>query len=294
MTTTVWHGALQAIGAVMALQAIQIPPPRGYVNDFANVISAESEARLTRIIEDVRAKSGGEIVVVTLPDIGEGEGSDVALRIGREWKVGQQGRPGDRARNAGIIILLVPRETQSVGGGHFRIETGQGTEGFITDGEAGDIYREVFAYFQESGTGQEQYSRALELATTRVADHFAREFGFALDTALVPRPAPVQRAPRGGGGFPPQLFYILFILLMFFLSSLGGGRRRGRRRSGCGGGGCLPIILPFPGGFGGGYHRGGFGGGGFGGGFGGGGFGGGFGGFGGGGGFSGGGGGGRF
>jgi uncharacterized protein len=113
--------------------------------------------------------------------------------------------------------------------------------------------------------------------TLLVAQRYAAEFGFTLDTALeAPRMRAPAQSPRGTGGINP-----LFLLIALFvvLSLLGGGRR-GRR--GCGG--CLPIFLPMPG-FGGG-GRGGWGGGGFGGGGGGG-----FGGFGGGGGFSGGGGG---
>ena len=48
----------------------------------------------------------GEIVVVTLPDLGGRPPEDVARQIGRQWRVGASGTgPGDRARNAGVIIL---------------------------------------------------------------------------------------------------------------------------------------------------------------------------------------------
>ena len=85
----------------------------------------------------MRAKSGGEIVVVTLADIGDRAPSDVALQIGRQWKVGKKAAPGDPARNTGVIILVVPKETSSDGRGHVTIATGTGAEGFITDGRRG-------------------------------------------------------------------------------------------------------------------------------------------------------------
>jgi uncharacterized protein len=252
----------------------QIPPPRGLVNDFANVISPASAARIERLVQDVRDKSKGEIAVVTLPDLGGRDPSEIALRIGREWKVGNLAPIGDQSRNAGAVILLVPKETSSDGRGHCRIETGQGAEGFITDATAGDICREATPAFQ-----QRDYGTGLELVTQRVAQRYAQEFNFALDSGLeapVIR-VPAQRRQRSSGGIPP---FFWLVLLFIILSALGGGRRRGRR--GCGG--CFPIFLPFGGfggGGGGGWSSGGFGGGG----------GGGFGGFGGGGGFSGGGGG---
>ena len=281
------HRAIEAIGALVLLQAIQVPsPPRGYgteaaevVVDQAGVLSAEQEARINRIAFDVKRKSGGEMAIVTIPDIGQRDGSDVALEIGRQWGVGGNAAVGEATRNAGVVILVVPKESSSDGQGRCRIQTGRGTEGFILDADAGSICREAVPLFQ-----QQQYGDALVLVATRVAEEFASEFGVALDTSLV-MPRQTYQQPQYGvrtRGINPATLVMIFLVLMFVFSAMGGGRRRSR--SGCGG--CMPIFLPFPMG-GGGHHRGGWGGGGFGGGFGGGGFGG----FGGGGGFSGGGGG---
>ncbi len=88
-----------------------IPAPRGMVNDFANVIPPDQAARIEALASEVRAKSGGEIAVVTLSDIGARDVGDVALRIGREWKVGAAAKIGDATRNAGVVILVVPKET---------------------------------------------------------------------------------------------------------------------------------------------------------------------------------------
>ena len=73
-------------GAVLSQQQVPvIPPPTGVVNDFAHVLDAGTLDRMTRVAEDVRTKSRGEIAVVTLPDLQGREPADVALRIGREW-----------------------------------------------------------------------------------------------------------------------------------------------------------------------------------------------------------------
>lgn len=264
--------ASAAISPCVGAQEPMIPAPTGLVNDFAGVLDAGTVARITRIAEDVRAKSRGEIAVVTLSDLKGREAADVALRIGRKWKVGKIGNPGDPTRNAGAVILLVPKETNSDNRGRCFILTGQGTEGFITDATAGEICREATPSFV-----QRDYASGLELVTLRTAERFAREFNFTLDTGLVaPPPVRVSRAPRGGG-IPPFVVLIIFFVVLSILSNAGKRGRRGRR-SGCGSG--LPIIVPMGGGGGGSWGGGGFGGGG-----------GGFGGFGGGGGFSGGGGG---
>jgi uncharacterized protein len=240
-----------------------IPAPRGMVNDFANVIPPQQAARIEALTKEVRAKSGGEIAVVTLPDIGGRDEGDIALRIGREWKVGAAARIGDSTRNAGVVILVVPKESSSDGRGHVSIQTGQGSEGFITDADAGDIRREAMPLLQ-----RRDYGDAIELMTARVAQHYAAAFNFSLDSGGPP-PQQVQYSGRRqpSGGFPPRLVFFIFVFLLAVLS-------RGR------GSGCLWLALMNSGRGGGGWGGGGgFGSGG----------GGGFGGFGGGGGFSGGG-----
>lgn len=260
--------ALVSVGpAVLCAQGPAIPAPRGMLNDFASVIPADQAARIEALATEVRAKSGGEIAIVTLPDLGGRDVAEIALRIGREWKVGAKTDIGNATRNAGVVILVVPKETSKDGQGHVRIETGQGSEGFITDGQSGEIIREAIPFMQ-----RRDYGDAIELMTQRVAQHFASSFNFSLDSAGPP-PAVSRRVRRvrneDGGGFPPQIVFIIFVILVLVLS-------RGR------GSGCLWLALTSGrgrGGWGGGFGGGGFGSGG----------GGGFGGFGGGGGFSGGG-----
>ncbi|MFN2570601.1 MAG: YgcG family protein, partial [Gemmatimonadales bacterium] len=231
-------------------QGIQIPSPTGLVNDFAHVLQPDAVQRMERIAEDVRTKSRGEMTIVTLPDIGTRDVQEIALQIGRQWRVGKIGNPGDPTRNAGAVILLVPKETSKDGRGHCFIATGRGAEGFITDADAGDICREATPAF-----AAQDYSSGLELVTLRTAQRFANEFSFQLDTSFTPPPPQsepgVSFPSSGGGGIPPFVYLILFFVVLSLLSNA----RRGRRGcGGCGGPGCLPIIIPT-----GGFGRGGFG-----------------------------------
>jgi uncharacterized protein len=240
------------------------------VVDNARVLAPDAVARINRLIFDLKSKYGGEIVVVTLPDIEGREAADIALRIGREWKVGDAAEIGARTRNAGVVVLVVPKETASDGRGQIAIQTGRGAEGFITDGMAGDIRRAAIPYFQ-----RQDYSGALEVVTTRLVERFEFEFG--------PDSARRELGRRGPGEVSPQAMLALFIFLLILFSVMGGASRGGGMR------GCLYALAAnaVSGGRrhrGGGHWGGGFGGGGWGGGGGGG-----FGGFGGGGGFSGGG-----
>ena len=264
---------MSALLLFLALQ-LQLPRPVGYVNDFAGVLDTASVQAMQRVIDEVRSKSSGEIVVVTLADLGGREAIEVARDIGRQWKVGAQGALGDARRNTGVVVLLKPGRRPGDGQAELAIATGTGAEGFITDAEAGRVRDAVGRASVEQGS----YGAGLLAGVALLGADYAREFGFELTGAPVPAPAPAgsRRTTSAPWGLVP------LVVIVLLLVATGGRRRRG---------GLAQALLW--GAILGGGRRGGWGGGG--GGWGsGGGFGGGFGGFGGGGGFSGGGASGRF
>jgi uncharacterized protein len=238
----------------------------GYVNDFAGLLQPAQVSDLEATLRRLQAATGAELAVVTLPTIGDQSEADVARAIGRRWRIGAKAEIGDPRRNAGLVLLVVPRQNRQPGTGHIRIETGQGLEGIVTDAAAGQVRRDVMG----PDLQQEAYGPAIEKGVKALTSLIARGYGVT-DSALT-----AYRPPIGSGGDAPRIGNMLPLLLLFlFMLMASGSRRRRRRRSGLFWGG--PWI-------GGGWGSGGgFGGGG-----------GGFGGFGGGGGFSGGGAGGRF
>jgi uncharacterized protein len=262
---------LQLTGAVLGAQVPGVDTlfpaqPVGYVNDFASVIDAESAAKMEDTIKRLQGATGAEIAVVTLSSIGDYDPAQVALGIGRRWRVGAKAEIGDQRRNAGIVVLLIPRQNGRPGTGHIRIEVGQGLEGIIPDAAAGRIRRDVMG----RDLAREAYGPALVQGVEALTGEIARGFGVTDSALTAYRPPP---ASEGDSRTILNILPIALFVLFLLMSSRGARGRRRRRRVYWGG----PWI---GGGWGGG---GGFGGGG-----------GGFGGFGGGGGFSGGGAGGRF
>jgi uncharacterized protein len=238
-----------------------LPPPRGFVNDFAAVIDPQAAARME----------------ATLPDLGRREASDVALQIGRQWKLGGAGRVGDPSKDLGVVLLLVPLKNHQPGTGQVYIATGRGAEGFLNDARAGRIRDAMIPALRN-----EDYSSALETGAGLLAQAFADEFHVTLSASP---PPPQVAEPQTGPSLPkPIVAFVVFIIIIIVFSSIA----RAARGGGLGALWWLSVLSGMRG-----SGRGGWGGGGRWGGFGGGG-GGGFGGFGGGGGFSGGGAGGRF
>jgi uncharacterized protein len=253
--------------------------PTGYVTDVSSTLDAATVQRITSLVERLRGATGAEIATVVLPTIGDRAAVDVAVAIGRAWGVGAQAAVGDQRRNAGIVLLLVPKREGDLNSGQVFIATGQGLEGIVTDLQAGRVRDLMRPFFQRG-----EYGPGLEAGVAALVGLIARGMGVT-DSALTAAGRQLDQQPSGSPGrqLSQLLFWIvIFILIIARIVRAGRGGRGGRSGRGPG-----PWI--FWGG-GGGHGGGGFGGfGGFGGGGGGG-----FGGFGGGGGFSGGGAGGRF
>ena len=184
----------KAIGAVLALQLAAVAPlvaqgsvdslfpavPSGRVTDVAEIIPDSVEqlvdARLTRLHE----VTGGEIAVVTLPTIDDQDPGNVALAIGRRWQVGGDYPIGDRRRNAGVVMLLVPSTADHRGA--LYISTGQGVEGIVTDARAGEISDQMVPALRDG-----DYGDAVNLGTTLLTDAIATALGSTDSTLVQPR-----------------------------------------------------------------------------------------------------------
>jgi uncharacterized protein len=243
------------VAVLVAAEPIASLHPSNYVNDFAGVLDAATQARLNNLCRQVEEKAHAQIAVVTVKSV---DGQDVvsyAVALYQKWGIGAKGK--DR----GVLILLATQDRK------YWITVGYGLEPILPDGKVGGFGREAVPLLRNG-----DYAGAVTLMTVRVASVIAQDAGVTFDNQP-PLAATRQRPAPGGGVGAAIAVLILFFIVISILSAIFRGGRGG------GGAGFLLGLLLGSGGFGGG--RGGYGGGGFGG-FGGGGGGGGFGGFGGG------------
>src|SRR5216117_4217074 len=196
--------AMLQLTALLLVAQIQLPPPRGYVNDFAGALDSPSVAHMEAVIAEVRVKTRGEIAVVTLPDIADRPAADVALEIGRRWGVGAKGEAGDPAKNLGVVVLLVPLKNHRPGTGQIFIATGRGAEGFLTDARVGRIRDAMTPYL-----AREAYGGGLAYGVDLIAQAFAQEFGVTL-SGVPPRGSDERGVPQ----FPVGWFIIALVLLI--------------------------------------------------------------------------------
>jgi hypothetical protein len=97
----------------------------GYVNDLAGVVDQESRNAMEDIASEVRRKSKGDIVVVTLPRLEGKPLEEIADELTKLWNVGYRGAPDDPANDTGVLIMLSLEERE------FSIQVQEGVEAFF-------------------------------------------------------------------------------------------------------------------------------------------------------------------
>lgn len=101
-----------------------LPPLSGRVVDGAAILSSRVEAELTDLLATHERETSNQVVVATLASLQGYEIEDFAVRLFREWKIGQ------RDRNNGVLLVVAPKERR------VRIEVGYGLEGALPDATA--------------------------------------------------------------------------------------------------------------------------------------------------------------
>lgn len=109
------------------VKAIVEPTSDFYVNDYANILSEETEKYIMDKSVALHSIDGTQIVVTTVNNLEGMSIEDYSLRYARAAGI------GDKEKNNGILILISYEDRE------LRIEVGYGLEGIINDGKAGRI-----------------------------------------------------------------------------------------------------------------------------------------------------------
>ncbi len=106
---------------IVPAYALDVPVLKGYVNDYADMLSPQAESLIETELKAFEQSDSTQIVILTIPSL-EGENlEDFSIKVAEAWKIGQKGKDN------GVIFLVAKQERK------IRIEVGRGLEGKLTD-----------------------------------------------------------------------------------------------------------------------------------------------------------------
>ena len=208
--------------------AQEFPEAKGYVNDYAHVLSAESWSKLNDLCREVEEKTGAQIAIATVKTVGENTVAEYVNELFEKWSVGQKGKDN------GVMLFLAYQERK------VRIEVGYGLEGTLPDITTGRILDQLVVPEFRRGN----YDAGIRAGAAALAGIIADASGVKITGAASPRLERSRSRRNEGSGI--SLFHLLLLFLLFggsrwlwpllFASTLGGGRDRGGWHGGWGGG----------------------------------------------------------
>src|SRR5713226_6910982 len=192
----------------VAAEPIASLNPSNYVNDFAGVLDAATQARLNDLCRQVDQKAQAQIAVVTVKSLDGQDAVSYAVALYQKWGIGAKGK--DR----GVLILLATQDHK------YWTAVGYGLEAILPDGKVGGFGREMVPLLRSG-----DYAGAVTFMTARVASVIAQDAGVTLDNQ--PRLAPTRQrpAPDVGAGTVLLLIFVLFFVVIPVLRAIfrGGG-----------------------------------------------------------------------
>jgi uncharacterized protein len=156
------------------------------VNDLVGVLSPNETAMLEKKLRQYMDSTSTQIILVTIPTVGDDAIEDVALKILRDWGVGQ------KDKGNGVVMLCAMNDRKIF------IATGYGIEGALPD----LICRRIIDNDIKPAFRQKQYYQGFDAATTTIIKRASGEFQGDPDL-------------ESGGG--DAIFIILFMLILFFI-----------------------------------------------------------------------------
>lgn len=122
----------------IATHALEVPPLRGHVNDYAALLSPSAASYLEQQLTEFEQAESTQIVVLAIDSLVDESLEEYSIKVAEAWKIGQQ-----KIDNGAILIIA--KQDRKI-----RIEVGRGLEGKLTDLVSGRIIRnEISPRFKE-------------------------------------------------------------------------------------------------------------------------------------------------
>ena len=223
--------ACASVARAQAFSQSPLPPPTGFVNDFANVIDEPTQARMERVLVSLKQKADIEFAVVTVPTTNGQDIFNYSLSVARGWGIGSP-----QGEKKGLLLLVAVEDRK------YQVQVSRNLEGDLPDGLVGELGRRMREPFRAG-----DYSTGLMNAVQTFIATIGKQRGFTfeeVDQSYAYQPAQRTRptgARRAGGGLGLGACCLIGIVLVIIFSMFG-GRRGGRGGGGFGGGGGGGLL----------------------------------------------------
>ena len=170
--------------------ALDYPPLKQRVNDYAGILSAQEKEELESMLSRHETDTSNQIVVAIFPSLEQESLEDFVNRLFERWGIGQ------KVNNNGVLLAIFLKERK------VRIEVGYGLEGRLTDALSSRIIRDEIAPEFRAG----RYASGIRAGLQAIQKVIAGEY------------KPVVRPQEPGNQFlSPGTIFILVMVFLYII-----------------------------------------------------------------------------
>ena len=147
---------------------MQFPEHKGYVNDYAGVLSDEYAKKIAFVASKLEENTGAQLAVLTIKSARPLDTKSYAVQVFQKWGIGQKNKDN------GLLILFSKRDRR------MEIEVGYGLEGTLPDGLVGAVM-DKYALPQFK---KDDYARGIYLTVLALSDRVMKEYGSTPKTRI--------------------------------------------------------------------------------------------------------------
>lgn len=186
------------VGSAVTADAREVPGYKGYVNDYASMMSAEVRTKLENDLHSFDLSDSTQVAILTIDSLEGDPLEDFSIRVVDQWKIGQKGKDN------GVLFLVVKNDHK------LRIEVGRGLEHVLTDLAAGRIIDTIVAPRFKAG----RFDEGFEVGVLAIIKTTRGEY----------TPQAGRDRWQSAGKTPPLFKYFFFV--MAFIAFLGSNSRK--------------------------------------------------------------------
>lgn len=186
--------------------AQEIPPPRKYVEDMADIITDSVEGGLNGYLQELEQRTGAQMIVLTINTTDGIPIETYSIELATKWKLGQKGKDNG-------VLMVIAKDDRS-----YRIEVGYGLEEILPDSFCGSVGRSYFVPYSKKGEFSVGIFQAAVVVIHKIAEYNGVE--------ITGMPS-IKELRKKSAGTQNPLFSLLVLLVgLPFLINLLFGRRR--------------------------------------------------------------------
>jgi len=180
-----------------------------FVNDYANVLTEETEKKILDKSIYLDKQTSAQIVVVTVPNLNGTDIEKYATDLFRSFGI------GGNERNNGLLLLFALEERE------FRVEVGYGLEGILPDGKVGRILDEsVIPFLKEN-----DYDKGIKNGYNLFLNEVCSEYELNCNIDII--------EPENGEEIIDIIYIIIAIIILINIISqiMNSKRKKGHKRT---------------------------------------------------------------